>query len=260
MTRSHLSTILSVLGSVLDRPQPQDIYPHGFVSGSSRPASQGVTHPGISLVQVRLTSEFSWDPKPGILFLILSSQLSCHDASLAIKSVFEQFQSVVITLGTLSPIYLHPHLLNFNPVVSRSFTMSLTRDCICPMVLTRGSGQLPVSTKFDLRSDHGVERNYGRLLPELLSVVPDGIDKMQHKLVFIEIQDVVETMPDNYRRACACGRGAVFFSVTGGSSRRAPSGPRKVSRSGESNLRPCAYPHSPKFALIAVATPWVTLD
>jgi hypothetical protein len=28
--------------------------------------------------------------------------------------------------------------LNFNPVISRSFTMSLTRDCICPMVLTRG--------------------------------------------------------------------------------------------------------------------------
>ncbi|KAM7462216.1 hypothetical protein LguiA_030337 [Lonicera macranthoides] len=50
--------------SVLDRPQPQDIYPHGFVSGSSRPASQGVTHPGISLAQARLTSEFSWDPKP----------------------------------------------------------------------------------------------------------------------------------------------------------------------------------------------------
>ncbi|KAM7490551.1 hypothetical protein LguiA_033472 [Lonicera macranthoides] len=49
---------------VLARPQPQDIYPHGFVSGSSRPASQGVTHPGIALVQARLTSEFSWDPKP----------------------------------------------------------------------------------------------------------------------------------------------------------------------------------------------------
>ncbi|KAM7529617.1 hypothetical protein LguiB_033027 [Lonicera macranthoides] len=80
-------------------------------------------------------------------------------------------------------------------------------------VLQVCNGQLPVSTKFDLRSDHGVERNYGRLLPELLSVVPDGIDKMQHKLVFIEIQDVVETMPDNYRRACACGRGAIFSRI-----------------------------------------------
>jgi hypothetical protein len=40
-------------------------------------------------------------------------------------------------------------------------------------------------------------------------------DIMQHKLVFIETQDVVETTLalDNYRRACDCGRGAVFFSV-----------------------------------------------
>lgn len=65
-------------------------------------------------------------------------QLSCHDASLAIKPVFDRFQSVVITSGTLSPIDLYPRLLNFNPVISRSFTMSMTRDCICPMVLTRG--------------------------------------------------------------------------------------------------------------------------
>lgn len=65
-------------------------------------------------------------------------QLCCHDASLAIKPVFERFQSVVITSGTLSPIDLYPRLLNFNPVVSRSFTMSLTRECICPMVLSRG--------------------------------------------------------------------------------------------------------------------------
>ncbi|KAA3475002.1 DNA repair helicase UVH6 [Gossypium australe] len=166
-------------------------------------------------------------------------QLSCHDASLAIKPVFDRFQSVVITSGTLSPIDLYPRLLNFHPVVSRSFTMSLTRDCICPMVLTRGSDQLPVSTKFDMRSDPGVVRNYGKLLLEMVSVVPDGIvcffvsysymdgiintwndsgilkEIMQHKLVFIETQDVVETTLalDNYRRACDCGRGAVFFSV-----------------------------------------------
>ncbi|GMN48780.1 hypothetical protein TIFTF001_017943 [Ficus carica] len=169
-------------------------------------------------------------------------QLSCHDASLAIRPVFERFQSVVITSGTLSPIDLYPRLLNFNPVVSRSFTMSLTRDCICPMVLTRGSDQLPVSTKFDMRSDLGVVRNYGRLLLEMVSVVPDGIvcffvsysymdgivnswnetgilkEIMQHKLVFIETQDVVETTLalDNYRKACDCGRGAVFFSVARG--------------------------------------------
>lgn len=37
------------------------------------------------------------------------------------------------------------------------------------------SDQLPVSTKYDLRSDPGVEKNYGKLLLEMVSVVPDGI-------------------------------------------------------------------------------------
>ncbi|KAK8916305.1 DNA repair helicase UVH6 [Platanthera zijinensis] len=169
-------------------------------------------------------------------------QLCCHDASLAIKPVFDRFQSVIITSGTLSPIDLYPRLLSFNPVISRSFTMSLTRDCICPMVLTRGSDQLPVSTKFDMRSDPGVVRNYGRLLLEMVAAVPDGMvcffvsysymdgivnswnemgilqDIMQHKLVFLETQDVMETTLalENYRKACDSGRGAVFFSVARG--------------------------------------------
>lgn len=37
------------------------------------------------------------------------------------------------------------------------------------------SDQLPVSTKYDLRSDPGVEKNYGKLLLEMVSIVPDGI-------------------------------------------------------------------------------------
>lgn len=169
-------------------------------------------------------------------------QLSCLDASLAVKPTFERFQSVVITSGTLSPIDLYPRLLNFNPVTIQSFAMSLSRDCLCPMVVTRGSDQLPVSTKFDMRSDPGVVRNYGRLLVEMSAAVPDGIvcffvsysymdgivnswndmgilkEVMMHKLLFIETQDVVETTLalDNYRRACDCGRGAVFLSVARG--------------------------------------------
>ena len=54
-------------------------------------------------------------------------QLSCLDASLAVKPVFEKFQTVVITSGTLSPIDLYPRILNFNPVAIQSFTMTLTR-------------------------------------------------------------------------------------------------------------------------------------
>ncbi len=47
---------------------------------------------------------------------------------------------------------------------------------------------------------------------------------MAHKLVFIETVDVVETTLalDNFRRACDCGRGAVFFSVARGGLRGLP--------------------------------------
>ncbi|KAM7525084.1 hypothetical protein LguiA_014986 [Lonicera macranthoides] len=54
------------------RPQSRNIYPHRFVSGSSRPASQGVTHPGIALVhyslnfEVLMGSEASESPKATI--------------------------------------------------------------------------------------------------------------------------------------------------------------------------------------------------
>ncbi|CAI7883234.1 unnamed protein product [Closterium sp. NIES-53] len=169
-------------------------------------------------------------------------QLSCLDASLAIRPTFERFQSVIITSGTLSPIDLYPRLLNFHPVCIRSLSMSLSRHCLCPLVVTRGSDQLPLSTRFDMRSDPGVVRNYGRLLVDMAACVPDGIvcffvsyaymdgivnswndmgilkEVMEHKLVFIETQDVVETTLalDNYRRACDCGRGGVFFSIARG--------------------------------------------
>jgi len=169
-------------------------------------------------------------------------QLCCLDASLAVRPVFEKFQSVFITSGTLSPIELYPRLLSFNPVCISSLPMTLTRECLCPMVITRGADQQAVSTKFDMRDDPGVIQNYGRILIDLAAAVPDGLvaffvsysymeqivskwhetgvlqQVMQHKLVFIETQDVVETSLalDNYRRACNCGRGAVFLSVARG--------------------------------------------
>jgi DNA excision repair protein ERCC-2 len=169
-------------------------------------------------------------------------QLACLDASLAIAPLFKRFGSVIITSGTLSPIDLYPKLLQFEPCISESFNMSTFRPCIRPLVITRGSDQLAVSTKFEDRGDMGVVRNYGAMLVELCSVIPDGVvafftsysymesivsewDAMgilreltKSKLVFIETKDVVETTLalDNYRRACDCGRGAVFLSVARG--------------------------------------------
>lgn len=177
---------------------------------------------------------------PGVTDPVI--QLACLDASLAIASLFKRFGSVIITSGTLSPIDLYPKLLQFEPRVSESLNMSTFRPCIRPLVITRGSDQMAISTKFDDRGDLGVVRNYGSMLVELCACIPDGVvafftsysymesiisewDAMgilrqltKHKLVFIETKDVVETTLalDNFRRACDSGRGAVFLSVARG--------------------------------------------
>lgn len=169
-------------------------------------------------------------------------QLCCLDASLAIKPVIDRFSSVIITSGTLSPIDLYPRLLNFNPAIRASLPMSTFRPCLLPLVVTRGSDQTPLTTRFESRGDEAVIRNYGQLLLDMCRAVPDGVccfftsymfmenvinqwDEMRLlqqvmavKLVFIETKDVVETTLalDNYKRACDCGRGAVFFSVARG--------------------------------------------
>ena len=53
--------------------------------------------------------------------------------------------------------------------------LDVRRDCMCPVVLTRGSDQMPVSTKFEMRDDDNVIRNYGRMLIELAAAIPDGL-------------------------------------------------------------------------------------
>ena len=169
-------------------------------------------------------------------------QLCCLDASIAIRPVLERFQSVVITSGTLSPIDLYPKLLAFQPVLRASLPMSTFRPCLLPLVVTRGSDQVPISTRFELRKDIAVIRNYGQLLVEVAATVPDGVccfftsyqfmeyvvgewEKMrilqkvlEHKLIYLETKDVVETTLalDNFKRACDSGRGAVFLSVARG--------------------------------------------
>ncbi|KAF2620652.1 hypothetical protein F2Q68_00038818 [Brassica cretica] len=75
-----------------------------------------------------------------------------------------------LQVGTLSPVYLYTCLLSFNPVVSQNFYMAVP----CPMVISRGSDHLPVCNKFDMRSDPC--RTHGKLLLEIVSIVPDGHD------------------------------------------------------------------------------------
>lgn len=169
-------------------------------------------------------------------------QLACLDASLAIKPVFQKFQSVILMSGTLSPLDMYPKMLNFHPVVRASFEMSITRPCIAPMMVTKGADQTPLSTRFESRDDPNVTRNYAELVITMAQTVPDGLvvffpsysymertilqwhrDGMltkirQHKLLFLETKDVVETTLalNQFKRACDSGRGAVFFSIARG--------------------------------------------
>jgi DNA excision repair protein ERCC-2 len=164
------------------------------------------------------------------------------DASIAIKPVFERFQTVIITSGTLSPLEMYPKILDFRPVLATSFTMTLSRQCICPLIVTKGNDQVAVTSKFESRNDIAVIRNYGNLLVEMSAIVPDGvvcfftsylymeqivaswyeqgiIDSIQrNKLLFIETQDAAETSLAlyNYVKACENGRGAVLLSVARG--------------------------------------------
>uniref|UniRef100_A0A5K3F0D8 General transcription and DNA repair factor IIH helicase subunit XPD n=1 Tax=Mesocestoides corti TaxID=53468 RepID=A0A5K3F0D8_MESCO len=166
----------------------------------------------------------------------------CMDASFAIRPIFDRFNSVILTSGTLSPLDMYPRILDFHPVNSASLTMTLARNCICPMIVSRGSDQVAMTTKFESREDLAVTRNYGHLLAEMASIVPDGIVAFfpsyhylestfamwyeqnliqkiqQHKLLFVETPDNDETSLAlaNYQKACENGRGAVLLSVARG--------------------------------------------
>ncbi|KAJ2757173.1 TFIIH/NER complex ATP-dependent 5'-3' DNA helicase subunit [Coemansia pectinata] len=168
--------------------------------------------------------------------------LACLDAAIAIKPVFQRFHTVIITSGTLSPMEMYPKMLNFVPIVQESLTMTLARQCFAPLVVTRGSDQVTMSSKFEVRNDPAVVRNYGNLLIEMARAVPDGIvaffpsylymesivamwnengvlkDVWKHKLIFVETPDAAETSValQNYRTACNNGRGAVLLSVARG--------------------------------------------
>lgn len=167
---------------------------------------------------------------------------TCLDPSLAIKPVFERFSSVVITSGTLSPLDMYPKMLQFTPVVQETYPMTLTRNAFLPLVITRGSDQVAISSRFEVRNDPAVVRNFGSILIEYSKIVPDGIvaffpsylymesivaawndmgilnEVWKNKLIFVETPDANETSIalENYRRACDNGRGAVLLSVARG--------------------------------------------
>ena len=120
--------------------------------------------------------------------------------------------------------------------------MTLVRTCFLPLIVTRGSDQVAVSSKFEVRNDVAVVRNYGNILMEFAKITPDGLvcffpsylymesivmawnelgmlqELLNYKLIFIETPDAAETSIalENYRAACNNGRGAILLSVARG--------------------------------------------
>lgn len=101
--------------------------------------------------------------------------LGCLDATLVMKPIFDKFTSVLITSGTLSPLSMFPRLLGFRPAISESLEISLARPSFLLLSVTRGSDQLPLSSRFSTRHDPSIVRNYGQLLIAISSITPDGL-------------------------------------------------------------------------------------
>lgn len=54
---------------------------------------------------------------------------------------------------------MYPKILDFHPVLMSTFSMSLARQCIYPMVATRGNDQVTMTSKFEAREDTGKLRS-----------------------------------------------------------------------------------------------------
>lgn len=169
-------------------------------------------------------------------------RFACLDASIAMKPVFERFNSVIITSGTISPLDMYPKMLNFDTIIQESYSMTLARRSFLPLIVTKGSDQVAISSRFEIRNDPSVVRNYGNLLIEFSKLTPDGLviffpsylymesiismwqsmgildEVWKYKLILVETPDSQETSLalETYRKACSNGRGAVMFCVARG--------------------------------------------
>jgi DNA excision repair protein ERCC-2 len=190
---------------------------------------------GFRLILEPYESDTAEVPNPVLHF-------ACLDAAIAIKPVFSRFSSVIITSGTISPLEMYPKMLNFTTVVQESYEMSLARRSFLPMIVTRGSDQVAISSGFQVRNEPSVVRNYGNLLTEFSKITPDGMvvffpsylymesiismwqgmgildEVWKYKLILVETPDAQETSLalETYRTACCNGRGAILLCVARG--------------------------------------------
>ena len=86
---------------------------------------------------------------------------------------------------------IYPKILDFDPVIMASLTMTLGRPCISPVIVSKGNDQVEMSSRFESRSDPAVIRNYGSLILDMATVIPDGIVVFFTSYTFME--DIVAT-------------------------------------------------------------------
>ena len=168
--------------------------------------------------------------------------VACLDCTLTFEPVLRHFRRIVITSGTLSPLSFYPKLLNFQPVCAVDLTMSFSRQCLLPIIVSRGYLDAPLTSSFKHRTNPNVGKGYGLMLLEYAKIIPDGIvgffpsyvymnqlikewmndgtmeQILHYKLIFIETANAEETSQslENYNKACDCGRGAIFLGVARG--------------------------------------------
>ncbi|NWZ93543.1 ERCC2 helicase, partial [Nesospiza acunhae] len=160
----------------------------------------------------------------------------CLDASIAIRPVFERFQSVIVTSGVRDPKNPPKTSQKYPKITLKSSQHHLggfwggSEPPFCvpsPQIVGRGNDQVAMSSKFETREDIAVTRNYGQLLLELSAVVPDGLVAFFTSYVYLEstvaswYEQVNFGVPSpgvspNPPQACENGRGAVLLSVARG--------------------------------------------
>lgn len=87
---------------------------------------------------------------------------------------------------TLSPLDMYPRILDFEPAVMASLSMTQARESFVPLMIGKGNDQVEISSKFESRDDTAVVRNYGNLLQELSKCVPDGIVVFFPSYIYME--------------------------------------------------------------------------
>ena len=89
----------------------------------------------------------------------------------------------------------------FLPLVSSRLTVASFNSTF-RQVITRGSDQVAISSRFEVRNDPAVVRNFGSILIEYSKIVPDGIVAFFPSYLYME--SIVAAWNDMVGRILSC--------------------------------------------------------